>query len=199
MESTSDVTCCEYFELFPGLKQETALPNLDRMPLSVSEPDTQAWIPGFAVDGEEVEIVMEACENGALLVFGQIAAGGSQKVRPLKKQVGKMSLLYAQAQSGHLADRPHTLQHAPAPTIHVLLELRKIRRNRSLWLELHVLSRPLTHCPEVSPFSITRNGLTSYWLVIFIQTIYHQIMNSSSFKSIRSHSRLKTQFRVAIL
>jgi hypothetical protein len=67
------------FELLPGLHEQViALGDLDGdLASRVAGPDVKARIPAAAVDGQEVEIGVEAGEDGVLLaVFLEVGGCG---------------------------------------------------------------------------------------------------------------------------
>ncbi len=78
----------QVLELLAGLDQQVvALRDLDGNALArVARPDVQARIARAAVDGQEVEVRVEARENGVLLaVLLEVRRGGSEEVGALYK------------------------------------------------------------------------------------------------------------------
>jgi hypothetical protein len=71
MEPRFDQPAGDVLQLLAGLHEQiVAGRDLDRDALaSVARPDVQAWIARTAVDGEKVEVRVEAGENG---VFGAV-------------------------------------------------------------------------------------------------------------------------------
>ena len=69
------VPCSQPLQLLPGLQQQAALGDGHRHPPPVAQPHEQPREAGLAVDGQKVEVVVEACNAGAgLAVRVQIAA-----------------------------------------------------------------------------------------------------------------------------
>ena len=78
----------QVLELLAGLDQQVvALRDLDGNALArVARPDVQARIARAAVDGQEVEVRVEAREDGVLLaVLLEVRRGGSEEVGALYK------------------------------------------------------------------------------------------------------------------
>ena len=78
----------QVLELLAGLDQQVvALRDLDGNALArVARPDVQTWIARAAVDGQEVEVRVEAREDGVLLaVLLEVRRGGSEEVGALYK------------------------------------------------------------------------------------------------------------------
>lgn len=83
VESCLDQAAGCVLELLASLHQQVvARGNLDRDPVaSVAGPDVQARVAGSAVNGEKVEVGVEAGEDGVLLaVFYQVRSGRGQEM-----------------------------------------------------------------------------------------------------------------------
>ena len=83
VEAGLDQTTSDVLELLAGLHQEVvAGRDFDGDALArVAGPDVQTWVARAAVDGEEVEIGVEAGEDGILLaVLFEVRGGGGKKM-----------------------------------------------------------------------------------------------------------------------
>lgn len=60
MHACLNMTCSEVLQLLASLDEEAAVWDADRDAPPVSQPDEEAREPGLAVDGQQIEVVMEA-------------------------------------------------------------------------------------------------------------------------------------------
>lgn len=84
MEPRAHEPAADMLQLLARLHQQIApLPRESDgdAPAGVARPDVQAGVARAAVDGEEVEVSVEACEDRVLCaVFGEVGGGGGEEV-----------------------------------------------------------------------------------------------------------------------
>lgn len=76
----------DVLDLLAGLDEEVvALGDFDGDAVAgVAGPDVEARVPGAAVDGEEVEVGVEASENGVFdAILDEVGGGRGEQVRPV--------------------------------------------------------------------------------------------------------------------
>ena len=84
MKAGFDEAAGDVFDLFSGLDEEIVSRwNLDGDSVAgVSRPDVETWVARTAVDGQEVEICVEASQDGVELgIFVQIRRSRGEKMR----------------------------------------------------------------------------------------------------------------------
>lgn len=85
MESSLDQPTRKVLKLLSSLNEEISprRRELNGYPLPcVARPDVQAGVAGAAMDGEEVEVGVEAGEDRVFLaVLGEVGGGGCEDVR----------------------------------------------------------------------------------------------------------------------
>jgi hypothetical protein len=87
VETSLDEATRDVLDLLAGLDKEVvAGRDLHRNAVAgVTGPDVEAGVAGAAVDGEEIEVGMEAGEDGVFgAILDEVGSGGSKKVRTAK-------------------------------------------------------------------------------------------------------------------
>ena len=116
-----DEAAGDVLDLLAGLDEEVvAGRDLDGdAGARVAGPDVEARVSRAAVDGEEVEVGVEAGEDGvAGAVAVEVGGGGREEVRPVGASRGEGVLLEAQAQGRHLGELADGVLHGGAPRVH---------------------------------------------------------------------------------
>ena len=70
----------EVLDLGAGLEQEAAIGDSHSFFLAVTEPDIEAAIVAFAVNGQEVQIIVDSGEDGVDVESPEVTAGRGQEV-----------------------------------------------------------------------------------------------------------------------
>lgn len=78
MVAAGDVAACYVLELLAGLEEEMAWGDRDWEFLAGSEPGEETWVSWFAMDCQEIKIVMIASKYGPYFKLLQITASRCQ-------------------------------------------------------------------------------------------------------------------------
>ena len=68
MVSGKDISSGDVFKHSASLEQEATVRHLHGNLLHVAEPDEEAWVAALAMDGQEVQVVVETCEGCAHII-----------------------------------------------------------------------------------------------------------------------------------
>ena len=72
MVAGEDVTSSDMLEHSTCLEEKAAGRDLDSDLLHVSEPDIETWVARFTVDGQEIEVVVEASKSCTHIVLLEV-------------------------------------------------------------------------------------------------------------------------------
>jgi len=78
VEASMNMTTGELLEHDSGLHEKAAIGDFASHFLPVSQPDEETGVPALAVDGQEIEIVVEASESCANIEFLEIRSSWGQ-------------------------------------------------------------------------------------------------------------------------
>ena len=154
MVASHTVATGELLEHDARLEEQAALRHRDGHFLHLARPEEKARVTTAAMNRDEVQVVMEACESCAdLVVLFQIRSGRSQQVRTTLHLAGEGVLGQAHADGGHLGGEEGGLDHLVAPLVHILLPVGELFRVSLRNLVLNLVGS-LTDLPEEAPLGV---------------------------------------------
>lgn len=114
VEASLDETTGDVFDLLAGLDEEVVTGGhaYGDATARVASPDVEAGVAGTAVDGEEVEIGVEAGENGVLCaVFLEIGGSRREQVRTVSAGVAEVCGWKTESDSSHFRQLAYSTKY----------------------------------------------------------------------------------------
>ena len=183
---------------YAGLHDEAAIGDLDGHLLPVAEPDKEAGEARFAMDGEEVEIVVEAGKRGTDFEFLEVGGSWGQKVVTLPHPISKSICLKSHALSCHLDRNFSRIYHEVSPRVHILLPLRKAIW-KHLWDVILNLSWAVADSPEETPFCVEFWWEGTHRHVFCIEPLHYLGVVTRPFRRRWRDTRLVTEVGATVL
>lgn len=143
------------------------------------------------MNSQEIEVVMESCENSSDFVPYKVTASWSEFVRSMIHHFSESLTRKSHSDSSHLSNSIATINHVVSPVVASHLPLWEIFRHLVLCDILFYIS----DVPKVSPLGIMRRRLGSVCLVITFVALCHLLESSGSLSVLRSSSHLETFLR----
>lgn len=162
--SSEDATTSQVLHLHTSLSQNASIRNGNRELGSVAQPDVQTREAGLAVEGDEVQIAMEASQDSVeRMVLLEVRSSRSQQVRTKTHDASESVLVETEANGSHFSDGEGSSEELGAPGVHDGQEFRHGSRGDGLSIQLSELggSRARTHAMEEAPLGIRLGGQVS--------------------------------------
>jgi len=197
MVASKNVATGDVLKHRPSLQQKAPVWDLDCELAHIAQPHEEAREARFAVDRQEVEIVVEASESRADVVALKVRACGREEVRSLEHAAREDVLLEAHAYGSHFSGGEARLNHHVAPLIHALLPVRE-RRGDHLGDVISHLSWALANGPEEPPLSVELGRELAHWHVLRRQLVEHRLVVASALLSLWGDTCLEVELGLAI-
>jgi hypothetical protein len=103
MITGKDFTTCENLKLLTSLEEETTLWDLHLESGTISKPNEESWESGLPMNGDEVEIIVEASKDLTLpIVATQVRASWCKEMGGILHSGGELGLPKTQSHTKHL-------------------------------------------------------------------------------------------------
>ena len=103
VEASEHIAACDPLKHDTCLHKEAALRNLNSALLPVASPEEQAWVTRLSVDGDEVQVVVEASKCCADLILHKVTGCRGQQVAALLHAAAESVLGQAHADGCHFS------------------------------------------------------------------------------------------------
>ena len=157
VETCQHVPSSDMLECLSGLQEKAPVGYLHLQFLVVSEPYKKSRESRFAVDCQEGDIVVEACEDGSHFIFDEVRSGWGEQVSATLHLLGKGILLQTHSDGWHLSHLVNRINQFVAPVVHFWLPVFEILGNNLREIICSVF-RSVPNLPHESPLGI------KYWL-----------------------------------
>ena len=138
------------------MNEQAALRDLDSLLFPFTRPNGKSWVPGFAMNSHETDVIVPSSKYCTHVIFLKVRACRSEQVSSSLHPLCESFTLNAHSKSCHLRKSENRLVHLDAPFVHLFFPVWEVSGN-NLGEVISCSFWSFSNLPHVAPLGI-KNG-----------------------------------------